>query len=80
MAWGGKGSDTRELLREVNSEARESYYKASSSKPWFYAVGILAFIGLALLGLWIGMPSGYVFVVSGILGLVVVCILLGLRL
>lgn len=79
MAWGGAGSDTRELLREVGSEARGAYHSASSSRLWFYAVAIALFLGSALFGLWLDKPTGYVFTAIGVLGLLVIGMLLSLR-
>lgn len=79
MAWDGAGSDTRELLREVGSEARSAYYSASSSRLWFYAAAMALFLGSALFGLWLHKPTGYVFIAIGVLGLLMIGMLLGLR-
>lgn len=79
MAWGMLTSDTSELLRQVDSAARESYYRTSSSRLGFYVVAVVLFLALSLIGLWLGGPYRYVFIFAGILGLVLVSVWISLH-
>jgi hypothetical protein len=77
MAGVGPVSDTSELLREVDTDARLSYYGTASSISAFFAIVIVLLLAISVVGLWWGVIHGYVIALGGAFGLVVITIWIG---
>lgn len=72
-------SDTGELLRGVDADARESYYRTSALRYDLYTITIVLLLAIAVIGIMHGELLGYVLALGGAFGLVLVCILLVLH-
>jgi hypothetical protein len=79
MAVEDRSGDVRELLEWADTDSRHSYYRAGSVRWWFYATVALLFLGLAVFGIWFEKPTGYILVLLGVQGLMIVAVMLGLR-
>jgi hypothetical protein len=79
MGGGGPVSDISELLRGVDTDARQSYYRTASSMYAFFAIVIILLLAISVVGLWHGGFYGYVLSLGGVFGLVIVGLWLGLH-
>jgi hypothetical protein len=75
----GPVSDTENLLRGVSSSARESFYRKSSSRYFFYGCAIVLLLSVAVVGLLHGDFLGHVVALGGAFGIALVSIWLCLR-
>jgi hypothetical protein len=79
VAGGGPVSDTSELLRGVDTDARQSYYRTASSIYAFFAVVTILLLAISVVGLWRGGFYGYLLSLGGVFGIVIVGLWLGVH-
>jgi|GEM_PF-3098983 len=79
MAWDGFDTDTKESLKGVGLDARNSFYGTSSTRMLLGAWAVILCLAVAIVGLMVEEPLSHILTLSGISGLVLVAVWLTYR-